>query len=92
MFSKKVDLDHGIILADNRESRLNSAIHMLFMNFDLTILWLNRDMVIVDKILAKRWNPLYLSKKPAQYVVELHSSLFSEYSIGEKLVLEKNHL
>jgi uncharacterized membrane protein (UPF0127 family) len=55
MFSKELKHDHGLIIVENNESRINTAIHS--------------------------------PKKPAQYVVELHESKFSEYSIGDKLIL-----
>ena len=87
MFSRKLKHDHGVILVDNNETRINTSIHMMFMNYDITVLWLDRQMVIVDKVLARKWVPIYIPKKPAKYVVELHHSKFSEYSIGEKLIL-----
>ena len=85
MFSRELKPDQGIIIAENNESRVNTAIHMMFMNFDITVLWLNKNMIVIDKVLAKRWALYYASKKPAQYVVELHQSKISEYSIGDKL-------
>ena len=85
MFSKELKPDHGIILVEDKETRLNTSIHMMFMNYDLTVLWLDKELVIVDKVLAKKWAPFYFPKKPAQYVVELHPSKFSDYSIGDKI-------
>jgi uncharacterized protein len=87
MFSRQLKPDDGVILVENSETRINTAIHMMFVNYDITVLWLDRQMVIIDKVLAKKWAPIYYPKKPAQYVVELHQSKFSEYSIGEKLIL-----
>ncbi|MCJ7695980.1 MAG: DUF192 domain-containing protein [Anaerolineaceae bacterium] len=85
MFSKEIKSTCGIVLVESYESKLNTSIHMLFMNYDITVLWLNQQKVIVDKVLAKKWSPFYIPKKPAQYVVELHPSKFSEYSVGEQL-------
>lgn len=89
MFSRELKPDHGIIIVEKNESRINTAIHMMFMNYDITVLWLDKKMVIIDKVLAKRWVPYYGSKNPAQYVVELHQSKFSEYSIGDQLLSVK---
>jgi uncharacterized membrane protein (UPF0127 family) len=86
MFSRQLKQGSGIILVENSESRINTSIHMMFMNYDLTVLWLDKNLVIVDKILAKKWRLFYLPKKPAQYVVELHQSKFADYSIGDQLV------
>lgn len=87
MFSRELKPDYGLIIVENNESRINTAIHMMFMNYDITVLWLDKNMVIVDKVLAKKWIPFYSSKIPAQYIVELHQSKFSEYSIGEPLIM-----
>ena len=87
MFARELEPDQGIIIAEKNESRVNTAIHMMFMNYDITVLWLDQNMAVIDKVLAKRWAPYYASKEPAQYVVELHRSKFTEYSIGDKLLI-----
>jgi uncharacterized membrane protein (UPF0127 family) len=87
MFSKTLDQNFGLIIIEEDETRINTAIHMLFMNYDITVLWLDKDWVVVDKVLAKKWAPIYIPKKPAQFILELHYSKFSEYSIGDKLEL-----
>ena len=89
MFKKDLEPDGGVLLVENRESRLNTAIHMLFMNFDLAVLWLDADLVVVDKVLARKWVPLYVPRQPAQYVAELHPSRYSEFEVGEQLALEE---
>ena len=86
MFSRELKPDFGIIIVEKHETRINTAIHMMFMNYDLAVLWLDKKMVVVDKVLAKKWVPFYASKKPAQYVVELHHSKFSKFSIGDQLI------
>ena len=91
MCTKDLQPNWGIILVDSRESRINATIHTLFMNFDITVLWLDQEMQIVDKTLAKKWNLFFIPKKPAQYVLELHSTKLNEYQVGEKLILiDKN--
>ncbi len=89
MFTKGLDPDRGIIIVEDRESRLNTAIHMFFMNFDITVLWLNENLFIVDKVLAKKWMPMYLPKQRAKYVVELHSSKFGDYAVGQQLLVNE---
>jgi len=86
MFSKGLRQDNGVLLVNSGESTINASIHMFFMNFDITALWLDKNMVVVDKVVAKKWHPFYYPKKPAKYILELHHSQFPEYSIGDKLV------
>lgn len=88
MFSKQLDPYGGIIMVESQESTLNTSIHMLFMNYDITTLWLDKDLVIVDKVLAKRWRPFYKSQTPAQYVVELHRDRFPDYQMGDQLQMQ----
>jgi uncharacterized protein len=88
MFTKTLTPDGGLILVDSRESKFNAAIHMMFMNYDITVLWLDKDGVVVDKALAERWRLWYMPKQPARYVVELHRDRFDDYDIGERLMWE----
>lgn len=81
--------DEGLLLVGRRDSRLDSSIHMLFVTFDLAVIWINSQMQIVDKVLAKSWRPAYFSKQPAKYVLEVHPARWEEFQIGDT-VLFKN--
>lgn len=82
-FRARLSPDDGLLLVGKRDSRLDSSIHMLFVAFDLAVFWINSDMQVVDKVLAKSWRPAYFSKKPAKYVLELHPQRWKDYEIGE---------
>lgn len=82
-FRARLSPDEGLLLVGKRDSRLDSSIHMLFVAFDLAVFWINSDMQVVDKILARSWHPAYFSKEPAQFVLELHPQRWEEYEIGE---------
>ncbi|HLA08845.1 MAG TPA: DUF192 domain-containing protein [Anaerolineales bacterium] len=82
-FKSRLARDEGLILVGRRDSRLDSSIHMLFVSFDLSVVWINSAMKVVDKILARPWRPAYFSKQPAKYVLEIHPSLWGYYEIGE---------
>ncbi len=88
MFKKSIDPGFGIIMTESRESRMNTSIHMLFMNFNITVLWLDKNYIIVDKVLAHKWNLAYFPAKPAQYTIELHETRYDDFNIGDKLLLE----
>jgi uncharacterized membrane protein (UPF0127 family) len=79
----------GLILAGTRDSRLDSSIHMLFVSFDLAVVWINSNMQVVDKVIAKSWRPAYFSKQPAKYVLEVHPERWEEFQVGDT-VLFKN--
>ena len=75
--------DEGLVLVGKRDSRLDSSIHMLFVAFDLAVFWINSDMKVVDKVIAKSWRTAYVSKEPAKYVLEIHPERWGDYEIGD---------
>lgn len=85
MFVRSLDSDSGIILVDSFESRINTAIHMLFMNFDITTVWIDSKKQVVDVVLARKWAPFYVSKKAAQYVLELGAQHIDSFHVGDQL-------
>jgi len=88
MFHPPLELDDGILLVGKNENRTDASIHMLFMRMDLTVVWLDAEFKVVDVVLARRWRPMYIPKNPAQYVMEISSLMFSEFNIGDRLLLE----
>jgi uncharacterized membrane protein (UPF0127 family) len=86
-FTLRSDLsrDDGLVLVGKRDSRVDSSIHMFFVSFDLAVIWINSNMQVVDKILAKSWKPAYFSKLPAKYVLEVHPERWEEFQIGDRV-------
>ena len=84
-FRSALAQDEGLILVGKRDSRLDSSIHMFFVPFDLSVIWINSDLQVVDKILAKSWRPAYFSKQPAKYVLEIHPERWEDFHIGDAL-------
>lgn len=87
MFRRRLATDEGLWLRGSRLSRLESAIHMLFVFFDLGVLWLDDRGVVVDRRLARRWRPLYISRRPARDVLEIAPARLEEFQIGDALRL-----
>lgn len=75
----------GLVLVEKGESRLNTAIHMLFVFFDLGVIWVNDAGEVVDTTLARPWRLSYAPQAPARYVVELHPHLLAEVRVGDHL-------
>lgn len=85
MFRSRLDHDDGLLLVEKRDSRLDTSIHMLFVPFDLAVIWINSDMTVVDKIIAKSWKPAYFPKADAKYTLEIHPDRFGDYETGDKV-------
>jgi len=85
MFQNKLELDSGILLVQSRDSRIDSSIHMLAVFMDLGVIWINAELIIVDKVLAKSWRLAYFPKKPAKYILEIHPDRIDDFRIGDKV-------
>ncbi len=85
MFRPRLSPDEGLLLVEKRDSRLDSSIHMFFVPFDLAVIWINSEMTVVDKIIAKSWKPAYFPKSDAQYTLEIHPDRWADYEIGDKV-------
>ena len=84
-FRSHLAREEGLILVGKRDSRLDSSIHMLFVPFDLSVIWINSAMQVVDKCLAKSWRPAYFPKQPAKYVLEIHPERWGDFEIGDRV-------
>ena len=71
-----------------RDSRLESAIHMLC---DLAVIWINDACQVVDKVLALKWKPAYSPARPARYVLETHPCHLDEFEVGDQVQIRGNH-
>jgi uncharacterized protein len=88
MFTQKLEENTGLLLSDRFESKVNSSIHMLFMNFDLCVVWLDKNLLVVDVKIAKKWRPAYFSRAAAQHVLETGVTHINDFSIGDQLFFE----
>lgn len=85
MFRPSLDPDDGLLLVEKRNSRIDTSIHMFFVPFDLAVFWINSEMNVVDKVIAKSWKPAYFPKADAKYTLEIHPNRWADYEIGDKV-------
>jgi uncharacterized membrane protein (UPF0127 family) len=88
-FRRHLALDTGLLLVQNRDSRLDASIHMLMVWMDLGVVWINTAGEVVDTVLAKSWHSAYFPKSPARYVLEIHPDRLVEFHIGDKVTFEE---
>lgn len=86
-FRPRLAPDEGLLLVGRRDSRIDSSIHMFFVPFDLTVIWIDSALQVVDKVLARAWRPAYFSKRPAKYTLELHAERWDDFQIGDGVIL-----
>jgi len=85
MFRTNPDPYYGLFFPGEVDSKVNSAIHMFFVNFNLAVFWLDGNNIVVDKVLARRWHPFYIPGKAARHILELHENRIGDISIGDRL-------
>ena len=77
MFKKNVD--YALIFYLQKESRINAAIHTMFMFMQIDVLFLNDKKRIVDiKQKMKPWS-FYIPKRKAKYIVEIPSGIIKNF-------------
>ncbi len=84
-FRRHLAADDGLVLVENGDSRLSTAIHMLFVNFDLGVIWVNSQGQVVDQTVARPWRLSYTPQAPAQYVIEGHPDMLDHVQIGDTI-------
>ncbi|HDQ71822.1 MAG TPA: hypothetical protein ENN19_06965 [Chloroflexi bacterium] len=84
-FRRSLGQNEGLLLIGQRESRLETAIHMLFVFFPITVVWLDADGWVLDVRLARPCRPIYVPRVPAQDVLEGGVDLIRHVSIGDRL-------
>lgn len=85
---RELEPGEGLVLVQSGDSRVNSAIHMLFVFCDLGVFWVNDAGEVVDTALARPWRVQYTPRAPARYVVETHPDVLAQVQVGDKILFD----
>jgi uncharacterized membrane protein (UPF0127 family) len=88
MFQKEIKPYSGVLLVETQDNVISTTIHMLFMNFDICTVWIDRSGTVVDVQIAKRWRLIYKPQKPACLVLETHTQHLDAIKVGDKINYE----
>jgi uncharacterized membrane protein (UPF0127 family) len=77
--------DEGLLLVGRRESRIDTAIHMLLVFFPIAVIWLDRNGRVVDARLGRPFRPFYVPRAPARDVLEGPPGLLERVDVGDQL-------
>ncbi len=89
MFRKSLGSHEGLLMVQPHADRVDAAIHMFFMNFDIAVVWADPQLQVVDVQYARRWRPAYAPAKAAKYVLEIHPDRLHDFRVGDQLVLQR---
>jgi uncharacterized membrane protein (UPF0127 family) len=85
MFTRSIGSQEGLLMVQAHADRIDSSIHMLFMAFDLAVIWLNDQYRVVDKKYCRRWKLAYFPAAPARFVLETHVDRLKDFQIGDEI-------
>lgn len=89
MFKKEL-IDCGYVFEFSRD--VIGSIHMFFVFFPIDIIWLDKNLIVVElKENVKPFTPSLVPKKRCRYFIEIPSGTIkkSETKLGDRIVLEK---
>lgn len=84
-FRRALAEDEGLWLLGRRESRVDAAIHMLFVFFPIGVLWLDDQQIVVDKVVAHPFRPFYVPRSPAKSVLECQPAVLQRVAVGDRI-------
>lgn len=84
-FVSRLPADEGLLFVTGSESRANTSIHMFFMFFSISVVWLESSHTIVDMQIAKPWRPMYAPRAPAQFYLEANTDVIERLKVGDRL-------
>jgi hypothetical protein len=89
MFRRSLSPGEGLMLVQNKDDRINATIHMMFMRFDLCVVWINRSCQVVDIQHAHTWGLAFVPRAPAAYILELNTAHMNDFHIGDKVRMDE---
>lgn len=89
MFRKELPAERGLILVTGGDQRIGAAVHMMGMSFDLGLVWIDSQMRVVDRRVARRWTSFFVPKNAAQFVLEFGAERIEEFRLGDQIVFEE---
>jgi len=84
-FRRRLNPDEALILVEASESRLGTAIHMVFVFFPIAAIWLDSQGMVVDARLAHPFVSVCVPRRPARYVLEGVPALLDHIHSGDRL-------
>jgi uncharacterized membrane protein (UPF0127 family) len=85
MFRGSLDETEAYLFVERRESVSLTSIHMLFVFFDIGVIWLDADWRVVDLKLARSFRPYYAPSRPARYFIECRPAILDRVQLGDLL-------
>jgi uncharacterized membrane protein (UPF0127 family) len=83
MFRRRLLSDEAYLFVFENESIVAATVHMLFVFFPISLVWLDAQRRVVDVRMAKSFCPYYAPRKAARYLIEGVPRLLDRVSVGD---------
>jgi hypothetical protein len=87
-FRRVLAENDGLLFVGGRESRVDASIHMLFVWFDIGVVWMDSAARVVDTCIARSWRLAYIPAASAKYILEIHPRMLEYFRKGEQIRIE----
>jgi uncharacterized membrane protein (UPF0127 family) len=85
MFRRKLESGEALLFVNPRETIADAAIHMLFVEMPLGVVWLDSEGRVVDTVLAQPWHMHYVPQRSAKYILEGAPDLLKTLVLGMRI-------
>lgn len=83
-FKKMPGKDEALILDTKTESVIGSIVDMVFVFYEICVVWLDRNKNVVDVKTARPFR-FYIPRKKARYVIETNAANTNKFKVGQKI-------
>jgi uncharacterized membrane protein (UPF0127 family) len=85
MFHRRLTLGQAYLFDFRRESVVAPSIHMMFVFYPISLIWLDGRRQVVDARLARPFRPWYAPRRAARYLIEGRPELLGRVHLGDEL-------
>ena len=88
MFKRSTEYPLLFEIPQNINHRYRSSIHSCFMNFELKLVFIDKNNIVCEMTNLKPWK-LYVPKKSAKYIIEFDKTEFEtiDLKIGDEIII-----
>jgi uncharacterized membrane protein (UPF0127 family) len=85
MFRRRLEPGEAYLFVYPSESVIAASVHMLFVFFPISLVWLDAERRVIDVRLARPFLPWYVPRRAARYLIEGVPELLDRVHVGDRL-------
>jgi len=85
MFRRRLEPGEAYLFVYPNEGVVAASVHMLFVFFPISLVWLDAERRVVDVRLARPFFPWYAPRQAARYLIEGVPELLDHVQVGDRL-------